>query len=166
MNLGGYFPLPRTSNRWAIPSPQPMKFAKLSRISGFTLIEVMMAATILLLGIVGMMHAITSGTEMLDTSRKQTLAGQIIQNEIERVRLLKWSEVSSLSANPTTVTLAGVFIAQDKSFSCERTVADVKNDLRKLTFTVTWKSNTHRVHTRTGETYIGKNGLSVTYQRS
>ena len=125
-----------------------------------------MAATILLLGIVGMMHAITSGTEMLDTSRKQTLAGQIIQNEIERVRLLKWSEVSSLTPSPTTVTLAGVFIAQDKSFSCERTVADVKNDLRKLTFTVTWKCNTHRVHTRTGETYIGKNGLSVTYQRS
>ena len=51
--------------------------------SGFTLVEVALAATILLVGFAGMAAALMIGSEMLDTARKQTIAAQIMQGEIE-----------------------------------------------------------------------------------
>ncbi len=142
-----------------------MKAAPVSKFLGFTLVEVMMAATILVVGLVGMMQTVTIGSEMLDTARKQTLASQIIQHQIERVRLMNWSDVAALGASPTPVAVSDAFAAQGGGFACQRTATDVKAGLRRLTFTVTWKSNVNRSYTRTGETYVGKNGLSVTYQR-
>ena len=48
--------------------------------SGFTLVEVALAATILLVGFAGMAEALIIGSEMLDTARKQTIAAQIMQS--------------------------------------------------------------------------------------
>lgn len=36
----------------------------------------------------------------------------------------------------------------------------------KMVYTVTWTSNTGRVYSRTTETYVGKNGLQLSYQKS
>ena len=41
-----------------------------------------------------------------------------------------------------------------------------RTDLKQITFTVSWTGNTGRSYTRSGSTYVGKNGLYVTYQRS
>lgn len=142
-----------------------MKAAPVSKFSGFTLVEVMMAATILVVGLVGMVQTVTIGSEMLDTSRKQTLAAQIIQTQVERIRLMNWSDVAILTAAATAVDLPAAFVSQESSFACQRSVAEVKTDLRRVTFTVTWKSNVNRTYSRIGEAYVGKNGLSVTYQR-
>ncbi|MEX2045174.1 MAG: hypothetical protein WD941_07460, partial [Opitutus sp.] len=53
-----------------------------------------------------------------------------------------------------------------QGFSCRRVITTVRTDLKKITFTVTWKGSTGRTYTRTGSTYVGRNGLYVTYQRS
>lgn len=131
---------------------------------GFTLIEVLLAAVVMLAGIVGMMQAVTSGSEMLDVSRKQTVATQIIHGEIEKIRVCDWSEISAL---PTTslVPLSSSFQASSPSFKCSRSVSDVKTDLKQVTYTVTWVGSTGRSYTRSGSTYVGKNGLYVAYQR-
>jgi len=52
----------------------------------FTLIEVALAATVLLFAIVSAFQIIAAGTRMLDFSRKQTIAAQIIHSEIDKVR--------------------------------------------------------------------------------
>lgn len=156
----------------------------------FTLIEVMMAAVVMLAGVVGMMQVIVSGSEMLDVSRKQTIATQIIHSEIDRARLDTWAQLSN---GTTTVLLADAAspnngaarytfsaypelwtVLTKSGFTCTRVVSDVRTDLKKIVFTVTWLGSTNRVvgttnsrrYTRTGSTYFGKNGLYVTYQRS
>src|SRR3954469_1033654 len=70
--------------------------------SAFTLVEVLLAATVMLAGIVGMMHVLTSGAEMLDASRKQTIATQIMHGEIERLHVSDWTQISTLATvHPT-----------------------------------------------------------------
>jgi Tfp pilus assembly protein PilV len=61
---------------------------------GFTIMEVALAATVLALTLVGMIGVIESGSEMLDLSRKQTLADQILHSEIDQLRLQSWSVIA------------------------------------------------------------------------
>ena len=149
-----------------------------------------MAAVVMLAGVVGMMQVIVSGSEMLDVSRKQTMATQIIHGEIDRLRLSTWSQLSN---GTTTILLADAATPNNtsarytfssypelwttltrSSFACTYVISDVRTDLKKIVFTVTWLGNTNRVvgatnsrrYTRTGSTYFGRNGLYVTYQRS
>lgn len=57
----------------------------------FTLIEVLMAATVLVVGFTAVIQAVTVGSEMIDTARKQQIAQQIIDGEIARQRTLTWA---------------------------------------------------------------------------
>lgn len=139
------------------------------------MVEVMVAACVMILTIVGMIQVIVSGSEMLDVSRKQTIAMQIIHGQLDNIRLSDWAAVSALST-PTTVSVesgdASGFVfgtnlpTISKGFRCTRTITDVRTDLKQVTFTVTWTGNTGRSYSRRGSTYIGKNGLYVTYQRT
>ncbi len=108
--------------------------------------EVALAATVLALTLVGMIGVIESGTQMLDLSRKQTLAAQILHSEIDQLRLQSWPTVSGYSttgtaigsgyaAGPTTLTSStdpslATFIANYPQvaniFTLTRTVACVK----------------------------------------
>jgi hypothetical protein len=60
-----------------------------------------MASVILVAGMASMISAITVGTEMLATSRRQTIAAQLVANELEKLRLESWSTIYAL---PTTTT--------------------------------------------------------------
>ena len=148
-----------------------MRHAKSSnRGKAFTLIEVMMAATVMALGIMGMIQVVISGSEMLDVARKETIAMQIIRSEIDSLHLNDWTQVSAFDLSPTTttITINSSFQAISQGFQCKREVWEIKADhtLRKIQFTVTWTGNTGRPYSRSGSTYFGKNGLYVTYQRS
>jgi hypothetical protein len=68
--------------------------------------EVALAATVLALTLVGMIGAIESGSQMLDLSRKQTIAGQILHGEMDETRQLSWATLSSYPAGPTTLSTA------------------------------------------------------------
>jgi len=154
--------------------------AKFSNVGGFTFVEVMVAAAVMLLAIVGMIQVVVSGSEMLDLSRKQTIAMQIIHGQIDNIRLSNWATVNGYPATrtvavddanqSTNVSYGFVFGSNlpgiSKGFSCTRTISTVRTDLKQVTFTVSWTSNTGRAYQRSGSTYFGNNGLYVTYQRS
>jgi Tfp pilus assembly protein PilV len=137
-----------------------------SRADAFTLVEVMLAAGVMLAGIVGMIQVVISGSEMLDVSRKQTTAMQIIHAQIDGIRLNDWTTVSALPTSSTTVSINSTLQTISNGFTCQRTISSVKTNLKQVTFTVTWTSNTGRAYSRSGSTYVAKNGLYVTYQRS
>jgi hypothetical protein len=67
---------------------------KTKSTSGFTIMEVALAATVLALTLTGMIAVVESGSEMLDLSRKQTLAEQILHSEIDQLRLQSWTVIS------------------------------------------------------------------------
>ena len=72
----------------------------------FTLAEVMMATVVTLVAVVGLISAVTMGSEMLDIARKQTVAMQIIRNEVDRIHLQSWAMITTLPAN-ASLTING-----------------------------------------------------------
>jgi len=147
--------------------------------------EVALAATVLALTLVGMIQVVDSGSEMLDLSRKQMIAGQILHSEIDQLRLQNWSTVMAYPAGPTPFTIVGdpvlAGMAQQLGgtfpYTVTRTVLCIEPPnnpqpyalqplLLQVTFTVTWIGITGHSYIRTSTTYVGKNGLSAAYQRS
>ena len=149
-------------------------------VAGFTLVEVMVAAAVMIGALVGMIQVVVSGAEMLDVARKQTIAMQIIHGQIDNIRLSSWSTISGYPSSRTvnvddadqSTNISRGFVfgpnlpTLSKGFQCTRTISTVRTDLKQITFTVTWTGNTGRSYQRSGSTYYGNNGLYVTYQRT
>ncbi len=126
-----------------------------------------MASLILVVGFIGMIQAVTVGSEMLATARRQNLAAQIINHELERLRLVGWSTtttvggttftggINGLAPGPTTLTIDAQFTdsisacgltttvtATNPYIQLTRSVADVvSGSMREVTFTVTWQKS-------------------------
>lgn len=152
------------------------------RTHGFTIVEVMMAAVILVVGFIGMIDAMAVSSAMMDTARRQTLADQIINHEIEKLRFKDWTYISGLPTASTAVTIDSQFnpamTASGATYTLARTLTnpDPSTNLREVNFTITWVVKTSRrdssnaqltfSYTRKNSAYFGKYGLNLTYQRS
>jgi len=123
----------------------------LSLSKGFTIVEVMMAAVILVVGFISMISALTVGSELLATAQRQTIAAQILQHEMEKLRLKDWADLSDdpnegstlydsdLAALDTAIASSGVSFYLVKSISN----SSLSTDQIEVTLTVTWtKSGT------------------------
>jgi len=127
-----------------MPPPHP------NRQSGFTIVEVMMASVILVVGFIGMIQGITIGSEMMATARRQTLAAQILDHEIGKLRLRDWTYISTTLTSAASATYTSdqasintAIAASGVSFNLASTVTTITTDLREVSFTVTWtKSGT------------------------
>jgi len=158
-----------------------------SNKSGFTLLEVALASTILLVGFIGMVQALAIGSEMLDTARKQTIAAQIIQAEVDYLRIQNWGSMVQNLSNQSQITLTsnpgnptsgyrhlyGTSLASIpiRNLKYGWQVTNVRVDgsgnpvLRQVTITVTWISVTGKPHSRSSSAYFGKYGLNVSYRK-
>jgi uncharacterized protein (TIGR02598 family) len=66
----------------------------------FTLIEVVLAALVLMAGLIGVIQVISSGADMLYVSRNQTVAARIIHSEIDKLRIYNWANITQLPLFP------------------------------------------------------------------
>ena len=129
--------------------------------AGMTLIEVMIGGIVMVLVFISTFAVMQRGFEMIDISRNTGLAGQILQSEIEDIRLKNWA---NLPADGTTnITLPSAFTSVASKFTATRTVTSINSDMKKVTVQVTWTAYTGRTHTRRYETYYTKGGLNDYY---
>ena len=133
-----------------------------------------MATFVMAFGIATSIIALQMGFRSLDVARDATLASQIMQSEIERLRLLPWNNTSTPAHDSIAefaldtaenVSLSTMFASNPTlaaKFAVTRTVtADSTrpSDIRYITITVTWSSYDGRSHTRSFTTMYAKNGL-------
>ena len=143
-----------------------------ARQGGFTIMEVAMAAFIMALGISSSMLVMQTGFKALDVARDTTIASQILQSEMERLRLLPWNNTATVAGDSIcelpateTVNLASMFSSSSdftQKFTVTRAVAadpDRPNDVRYITISVRWRSYDGRTHTRSFRSMYAKNGL-------
>ena len=155
-----------------LASPLPLVRRHSAR-DGFTILEVMMAAFVMIFGIVTSLTTLQFGMRTVDTARSMTLASQIMQSEMEILRLQNWTQISALAASavidPTTLissasgsALDTMLTAVANRFTCVRTVAAISGraDIKLITLTVTWTGVDGRAHSLTYQTRYAKNGLS------
>ncbi len=130
--------------------------AILRSFRGFTLVEVMVASTVLIFGIVSAITVSQRGLQALDTARNLTTASQLMQNEMERVRLLNWAQLEALQqSGDNTVAHAG-----SGRFNCAREISDVKTGMKEIRLITTWRGYDGRTHTARLITRYGRNGLN------
>ena len=133
---------------------------------GFTLVEVMAALTVLILVLVSSIAAITIGFRLLEDARFSTLASQVLQSEMENLRLKNWTQLSTVPTSGSFTVDSDINTASFGRFTCTRSISDVRTDMKQVTLSVTWRSMDGRAHSRQYTTYIGKDGLNDYYYRT
>lgn len=137
-------------NRPIHPRPSALRRA-------FTIVEVMVAAAILALGLAGVITTSQQGIQALDTARRLSAASQLMQSEMERLRLMSWAQLQALQdSGQTAVALER---AADR-YSCQREIRDVKVNMKEITLVAQWKGFDGRPHTARLITRYGRTGLN------
>ena len=139
--------------------------------AAFTLVEVMMAFVILIAGICGGLTTLQSGFKAIDSARCSTLAAQIMQSQIERLRLHNWDSITSTHAttgffgdreipvDALVPTSAADIAARFTLRQSVQLPADGRTDIVDVTLNVTWTGVGNISHTRSFVTRYAKNGL-------
>lgn len=158
--------------------PTPFRTRR-HREGGFTIVEVAMASFIMAFGIATSIIAMQSGYRHIDLARGTTLASQIIQSEMERLRMMSWTQINALSAGTDTTapfptgSPAGVEMFDGATFFSEhaniegiytitRTVTDDSTrpgEVKNINISVRWRTYDLRWHTRSFNAIYAKNGL-------
>lgn len=127
----------------------------------FTIAEVLVAATVLLLGIVTAITTLQRGLQASDTARNLALATQLMQSEMERLRLKNWSQLEELQASgDTAVAVDSSAGGAGSRFVCTRTITNFKDDMKEITLSTEWRGYDGRAHVSRVITRYGHNGLN------
>ncbi len=125
-----------------------------------------MATFVMAFGIATSLIAMQAGYKQIDLARSTTIASQVIQSEMERLRMMSWTGITALqSSNPTqTFDGATYFSSSAKvagDFTMTRTIADnaAHSDIKDITVSVTWKGYDGRSHARSFTMIYAQNGL-------
>ncbi len=131
-----------------------------NQTKGFSLVEVMVASFVLVLGITTAITTLQQGFKAVDTARNYSYSSQLMQSELERLRLKNWTQIEALqNAGTTNVSIDDTASAARTVFTCTRVITDVKADMKQITLISNWKGFDGRSHTARFITRYSKSGL-------
>src|SRR5436190_4852875 len=116
--------------------------------SGFTIVEVMVAASVLVLCISSSLVVLQRGFVAIDNARYTTLAGQILQSQMEKLRMLTWAQLTNTTTGPVAFNTFTADISSSTSgmlsqfTSLTQTIANSPSPfdttMKDITLTATW----------------------------
>jgi prepilin-type N-terminal cleavage/methylation domain-containing protein len=130
---------------------------------GFTLVEIIVAALILGMVFVSSIATLTYGYKLIENARFNTLASQVIQSEIETLRLKNWAQISTLPSHETVTISSGLATASFNKFTCWRNISSIRANTKRIIVSVQWTASSGIVHFRRYTTYMTKDGLNDYY---
>lgn len=120
----------------------------------------MLASTVLVLAITTAIVTLQRGLRAVDSARNYTFASQVMQSEMERLRLKSWAQIQAMQdGNNPVVDVPAVAGTPAAAFSCTRTIKDLKTDMKEISLVATWKGIDGRPYTASYVTRYGKSGL-------
>lgn len=137
-------------------------------LPAFSLVEVMVAMTLLGIVFAGAFAALQMGYSMTGEARDRTRASQILQTELEAMRTMNWSDLSEMVGQQDEFfEPRGEFVAAFKDrFFCKRTVTmRTNNNQMEVTLTITWGAYPH-LKEETFTTIFTRNGINDYYYRT
>lgn len=128
---------------------------------GYTLVEVMAAAAVLVLAISSALLVLQRGFQAVDTARMLTAAGELMQEQIESLRLKNWDQVEELqAAGDETVVRYANAEATGPAFHCTRQIRDLKDGMKEIILAAEWRGQDGRLQTARLITRYGRSGLN------
>lgn len=142
------------------PAAEPPSEARPDPRAGFTLLEVMFAALVLVLGITTAIVTLQRGLQAIDTARNYTYASQLMQGELETLRLKNWTQLEALqAAGPSAIETDPTASSTRTTFQCTRTITSPKADMKEITLVASWRGYDGRSHAARVITRYGRSGL-------
>lgn len=96
---------------------------------GFSLLEILIALAVMLVGIVGVMSLFPVGLRASKVAENYTLAAILAQYAIDEAKLTAFGGLSNDN---------GTFLAPDDAFSWDRVVDTPLANLEQITITISW----------------------------
>ncbi len=133
--------------------------------AGFTIVEVGIAAIILVLCISGSLITLQRGFVAIDNARYTTLAGQILQSQMEKLRLLTWTQLSATSSGTFTTDISSTASAQLVNFTklyqqIDAAPSPFNSNAKDITLTAQWTGSDGRTRELKYYTRYVQNGIS------
>lgn len=136
---------------------------------GFTLVEVVIGMTLMAFVFSTALGTYFLGLDLVESSRDEVRASQIIQSELEGMRTLNWSDLQQLPAS-ATITPQGEFVSQYASrYTLTRDVQDISgtNGTQKyVVLRVQWTDSKGKTATHYFNTVFSQFGLNDYYYRT
>lgn len=133
----------------------------------FTLVEVLVTVAIVGMSFVSLYSGISMGFALINVSRENLRAVQILQEKVETIRLYNWDQINSNGFIPATfsepfypkvATNSGLVYAGTVVVTNAPISESYRNDLRLVVLTVSWTSG-NVTRQREMQTYIARYGL-------
>lgn len=132
---------------------------------GFTLIEICIAGAVLGLTVASSVVAMGIGFTMIESARDNALAAQILQSEMENLRLKSWEQLTVLDDGEFVMEESFKETAADR-FTCLRIVDDTQANLWEITLRVEWNTSMGREVSVQYSSFFSKTGLNDYYYRA
>ena len=156
----------RDAKNWQSPAGN----AGCRRLKGYTLIEVMISVTVVAVAFVGFYLCLSQGFVTTEVSREDLRATQLLQQQMETIRLYTWDQVNSNGFIPATFTApfnavgtsstnGPVYTGTITIGSAPMTESYASNHVL-VTVVLTWNSGkSNQQHSRQMSTIVSQYGL-------
>ena len=133
----------------------------------FTLVEVLVTVAIVGTSFVSLYSGISMGFAIINVSRENLRAVQILQEKVETIRLYNWDQINSNGFIPATfsepfypkaATNSGLVYTGTVVVTNAPISESYRNDLRLVVLTVSWTSG-NVTRQREMQTFIARYGL-------
>lgn len=139
----------------------PLRSHRLARLrrSAFSLIEVMTASCVLMVGLGGTVLAVKNSLTSISHARHLGAASQVLQSELERLRLCSWEQLQAIQDSADNTFGAGRNPTFSQ-FTCTRHITDLRDGLKEIAVEAHWGGSTGRAHSARLVTRYARNGLN------
>ncbi len=119
----------------------------------------MTASCVLMLGVGGTALTIKTSMETISHARYLGATSQVMQSELERLRLRNWSQLQAIQdSHDETVAITNV--PAGSNLTCSRRISDLRDGLKEITIEARWGGSRERPHTARLVTRYARNGLN------
>jgi prepilin-type N-terminal cleavage/methylation domain-containing protein len=124
-----------------VPRPRPLPPRRPNARAGFSVIELMVALTILGIGILGLANVFPLGSQTQLKDRMRTSAADLAQQKMEQLRTVSWS-APDLTVGTHPTTSGETLTLQDEGSFNRRWIVEAQtgsfSDMKKVTVRMTW----------------------------
>jgi hypothetical protein len=152
-------------------APRKRARLRLGGARGATIMEVIIAATLLSFVVLGALAAISRGMIATNHARMITLSSQVLQSSVEDLRLKNYSVIKAYAAQPQPVNFTSSITSEllssnftstmqlSANFSTLHASTTSQLGMIAVEVTISWQEN-GSTFTRSARTYFSEKGLS------
>lgn len=133
---------------------------------GYSLVEVIVAAGIFAMVIAGGIAGVRMGFQIVENSRHYTRISQILQSEVESLRVLSWKELKELAPTVEVKIDPKFSTSAYDAYTVRREIYSESSSLRRIEMIVEYENRTGKAITLKYMTFFTQGGVNDYYYRT